>query len=70
MNSKKTYICSEIIKLLANARFDREYIKSHSKEDYLSLDEQIRLKIEANDYYIADRNAVIFLDDGKPTDTD
>ncbi len=54
---------SEMIKLLANVRFDRKYIENHSVEEYLSLDEQVRKRIEAKDYFIEGRNAVIFLDD-------
>lgn len=61
---------SEITKLLANVKFDKNYIKSHSKEEYLSLNKQICQRIEAKDYYIEGRNAVIFLDGGKQTDTD
>lgn len=58
-------IGSGMKKLLSNVEFDRKYIESHSKEEYLSIDNQIRQKIELKDYHISGRNAVIFLDDGK-----
>lgn len=58
-------IGSGMTKLISNVEFDRKYIESHSKEEYLSIDNQIRQKIESKDYHISGRNAVIFLDDGK-----
>ena len=61
---------NEMMKLLANVKFDRKYIENHSKEEYLSLDEQVRKRIETKDYYIEGRNAVIFLDESKTTDED
>ena len=61
---------SEMAKLLANVKFDKKYIERHSKEEYLSLDKQICQKIEASDYFVEGRNAVIFLDGGKQMDAD
>lgn len=59
-------IGSGMTKLISNVEFDRKYIENHSKEEYLSIDKQIHQKIEARDYYISGRNAIIFLGDGKP----
>ena len=60
----------EMTKLLANVKFDKKYIESHSKEEYLSLDKQICQKIEANEYYVEGHNVVIFLDSSKQTVAD
>ena len=54
-----------VSKLVYSVEFDRNYIESHSKEEYLTIENQIRQKIESRDYYISGRNAVIFLDNGK-----
>lgn len=61
---------SGMTKLLSSVEFDCNYIESHSKEQYLSIENQIRQKIELRDYYISGRNAVIFLDDGKPKEVE
>ena len=58
-------ISSGMMNLISNVEFDRKYIEAHSKEEYLSIDNQIRQKIELKEYHISGRNAVIFLDDGK-----
>ena len=58
-------IGSGMTKIISSVEFDRNYIESHSKEEYLSIENQIRHKIESRDYYISGRNAVIFLDEGK-----
>ena len=62
----KILICKEInrepFRILKNIQFERKYIQSHSKDKYLSLDNQILNKIEKCDYYIQDCNAAIFLD--------
>lgn len=52
-------------KLYTGVVFGNNYITTHSKDEYLSIGEQIRQKIESRDYYIRGRNAVIFLDDGE-----
>lgn len=57
--------CSGMSKLVSSVEFDRHYIESHSKEEYLSIEKQIRQKIESKDYFISGRNAVIFLDEGR-----
>lgn len=59
-----------MMKLVASVEFDRNYIESHTKEEYLSIENQIRQKIEMSDYYIFDRNAVIFLDESKTKEVD
>lgn len=59
-------IRGEISKLISGVEFDRKYIESHSKEEYLSIDKQIIQKIEKKDYYIQGRNAVIFLNGNNP----
>ena len=58
-------IGSGMTKIISSVEFDRNYIESHSKEEYLTIENQIRQKIESRDYYISGRNAVIFLDNGK-----
>ena len=55
-------IVDGVEKLFAGVRFDYNYIKSHSKDEYLSIQVQIQQKIESRDYYILGRNAIIFLD--------
>ncbi len=56
---------SGMSKLVSSVEFDRHYIETHSKEEYLSIDKQICQKIESKDYFISGRNAVIFLDEGR-----
>ena len=63
-------IVSGMSNLVSGVEFDRNYIESHSKKEYLSIDNQIRHKIESRDYYISGHNAVIFLDDGKQKETE
>ncbi len=62
-------ISNGMMKLISSVEFDRNYIEGHSKEDYLSIENQICQKIESKDYYISGQNAVIFLDDGKLKET-
>jgi len=58
-------ISSGMMKLISSVEFDRRYIESHSKDEYLSIDDQVRRKIDSGDYYISGSNVVIFLGDGK-----
>ena len=57
-------------KMLSGVRFEKRYIENHSKEEYLSIDDQIRKNIYAKDYYLKNGNLMIFLGDGISTDTD
>lgn len=52
-------------KLLSDVRFEKGYIKSHSKEDYLSLHMRIQNKIESKDYLVKNGSILIFLNDKK-----
>ena len=63
-------ISSAPSKMLSGIRFERRYIKNHSKEEYLSISEQICQKIEAKNYYLKNGNLMVFLDSGKQTDAD
>ena len=49
-------------KLVSSVEFDRNYIESHSREDYLSIGDQLCKKIDAKDYYVDGQNLVVFLD--------
>ena len=57
-------------KMLSGVRFEKRYIENHSKEEYLSLNDQIRQNIDAKNYYHLNGNLMLFLSDGKPTDAD
>lgn len=46
---------------VSNVEFDLQYINAHSKEDYLSLDDQVRKKIVAKEFDIYGENAIIWL---------
>ena len=54
--------------LISNVKHDKEYICKHSKDEYLSIAEQVREKTKQQDYYILDGNVFIFLDDPKEQD--
>ena len=54
-------ITSGVISLLSGVEFDKRYMLMHSKEDYLSLPEQIQKKIETQVYLLGDGNRCIFL---------
>ena len=43
--------------------FDLQYIKCHDKAEYLSIDDQVRHKIESNDFYKNGNYSIIFLDE-------
>ena len=58
--SKK--ISSGMTDLATGVEFDRNYIKSHSKEEYLSIEEQLRKKIDSKEYYVESHNLIVFLD--------
>lgn len=49
-------------KLISSVEFDRNYIESHSREEYLSIGEQICKKIDAKNYFVEGKNLVVFLD--------
>jgi len=53
---------SDINKLLSSVKFDQNYIKGHSKEEYLSISDQVCQKFIKNEYYIVGKNVVLFLD--------
>ena len=38
-------------KMLFGVRFEKRYIENHSKEEYLSISEQICQKVDAKSYY-------------------
>lgn len=63
-------IGSGMIKILSNFEYVRRYIESHSKEEYLSIEDQIRQKTESRDYYISGRNVVFFLGNSKMKETE
>ncbi len=63
-------ISSAPSKMLSGIRFERRYIENHSKEEYLSINEQICQKIEAKNYYLKNGSLMVFLDSGKQTDAD
>ena len=45
-------ICNGMAKLIFNLEFDRNYIESHSKDEYLSIGEQPRQNIYSKVYYV------------------
>ena len=53
---------TESIMIHRNIEFERNYIQNHSKDKYLSLDNQIINKIKNSDYHIQGCNAAIFLE--------
>ncbi len=53
---------SEFLTICRNLQFERKYIQSHNKDNYLYLGSQIINKIENGDYHIQGRNAAIFLE--------
>ena len=55
-------IDSGVSKLVSSVEFDRNYIESHSREEYLSIGDQLCKKIDAKDYYVDGQNLVVFLD--------
>ena len=55
-------ICIGMTKLISSLEFDRKYIESHSREEYLSIGEQLCQKINSKDYYVEGHNLVVFLD--------
>ena len=57
-------------KMLSGVRFEKRYIENHSKEEYLSISEQICQKVAAKSYYLKNGNLIIFLGDGKSADAD
>lgn len=50
--------------LVSGIQFDRSYIESHEKNEYLAIEKQICEKIEKEDFYIVDNKVVLFLDNG------
>ena len=48
--------------LALNVEFDRHYIEGHTKEEYLTINNQTYDKTELKDYYFVGNNLVIFLD--------
>lgn len=50
--------------LLRDVKSDMNYVCSHTKEQYLSISDQICNKVINKDYYIQNGNLVIFLDSG------
>ena len=51
--------------LINNVVFDRQYSQNHSKEEYLSISEQLRKKIETKDYIRKNNVVSVFLGDQK-----
>ncbi len=49
-------------RLLRAIEYDMSYIETHTKEQYLSLSEQVLNKIAQNDFFIEGKNMIIFLD--------
>lgn len=48
--------------IISNVGFEKRYIQSHSKDQYLLFDNQIRKKIRERDYTVIDNSIIIFLD--------
>lgn len=58
-------------RLLSNVIQDREFIGRHSKEEYMSIEEQVRKKTRQKDYYTLHEDVIFFLDDArKPEQND
>lgn len=57
-------------KMLSGMKFEKRYIENHSKEEYLSINEQIIQKIDAENYYLKNGDLLIFLDEGNSTKED
>ena len=52
-------------RILTGVNFEKKYIEDHSKDEYLSIDDQVYHKIETKDYYLRNGTLMIFLDDKK-----